>query len=133
MSEENNHHKLLMNAKLKTDKRIKGIYRKQMKGKLPKNLKNKDDKDRKFLNDAVKSTYRRLKLMKKHFIDCLTKEMEYIIANQPNAMESLRVKAIFMIGLQNKMIQKIRKSINQNLKIEKILTKDYDQAVIRRL
>ncbi|CAH8484438.1 unnamed protein product [Schistosoma guineensis] len=133
MSEENNHNKSIIDTKIRTDKRMKGMHRKQMKEKLQKHLKIKDEKDKQFLNDAVKSTNNRLKLMKKRFIENLTTEMNYIIANQPNAMASLRVKAIFMIGLHDKMIQKIRKSIDQNYKIEKILTKDYDQIIIRRL
>ncbi|CAI2725604.1 unnamed protein product [Schistosoma spindalis] len=132
MSEEINDNKRIINVKMKTDKHMKGIHRKQMKEKLHKHSKINDEKNKQFLNDAVKLTYNRLKLMKKRFIENLTTEMDYIIANQPNAMASLRVKAIFMIGSHDKMIQKIRKSIDQNYKIEKILTKDYDQSIIRR-
>ncbi|CAH8464139.1 unnamed protein product [Schistosoma turkestanicum] len=135
MSKDVNDGKFANDAQMKATKRIQEIYRKQRKEKLRKYLKMKEDEERRKLpNDAaVKSTCKRLKMMKKQFIESLTSEMEYIIANQPNAMTSLRVKAIFMIGLQNKLIQQLKKSIRQNSKIQKILTKDYDQAVLRRM
>ncbi|KAH8849464.1 hypothetical protein KSF78_0000182 [Schistosoma japonicum] len=126
MSEHRNHNKLISDAQMKANKRIQETYRKQRKEKLQNSLTLKDNtRSHQLPNDAIKLTKKRLKLMRQQFIENLTSEMNYIIANQPNAMTSLRVKAIYMIGLQNKMIQIIRKSSDHNSKIEKILSDDY--------
>nr|CAH8825107.1 unnamed protein product [Trichobilharzia regenti] len=121
------------NAQLKAQQRVHERYRQQRKEILRKQLKIKQsEKNEQLISDAVKSTNNRLKLMKKHFIENLTSEIEYVIANQPNAMASLRVKAVYMTGLQNKMIHKIRRSIDQNFKLEQILSAEHGLQVIRR-
>ncbi|CAH8827600.1 unnamed protein product [Trichobilharzia szidati] len=106
--DENVNVNTVQNAQLKAQQRVHEKYRQQ------------------------RSTNNRLKLMKKHFIENLTSEIEYVIANQPNAMASLRVKAVYMTGLQNKMIHKIRRSIDQNFQLEKILSAEHGLQVIRR-